>query len=62
MISIKNNLAKKAFELRQKILKIVIKRGGHLATSFSALDILVSLFYSGILNFKSPKSSGLIDG
>ncbi len=55
MISIKNNLDKKAFELRQKILKIVIKRGGHLATSFSALDILVSLFYSGILNFKSSK-------
>ena len=51
----KNNLDKKAFALRQKILKIVIKRGGHLATSLSSLDILVSLFYSGVLNFKNTK-------
>lgn len=53
MISIQNKLNKKAFELRQKILKIVIKRGGHLATSFSALDILVTLFYGGVLNFQN---------
>ena len=44
-------LFKKAFELRKKILKIVINRGGHLATSFSCLDILVVLFYGKILNF-----------
>jgi transketolase len=55
MASMKNNLDKKAFALRQKILKIVIKRGGHLATSLSSLDILVSLFYSGVLNFKNTK-------
>ena len=53
MITIQNKLNKKAFELRQKILKIVIKRGGHLATSFSALDILVTLFYGGVLNFQN---------
>jgi transketolase len=53
----KDKLNKKAFELRQKILNIVIKRGGHLATSFSCLDIVVALFYGGILKFKSYNSS-----
>jgi len=53
MISAPNKLNKKAFELRQKILKIVIKRGGHLATSLSSLDILVTLFYGSVLNFQN---------
>ena len=43
----------KSFTLRQKILEIVIKNGGHLATSFSCLDIVVSLFYGKVLKFKS---------
>jgi transketolase len=49
----KIDLFKKAYELRKKILKIVIDRGGHLATSLSCLDILVALFYGKVLNFKS---------
>ena len=57
MVLLKNNLEKKAFGLRQKILKIVIKRGGHLATSLSSLDILVSLFYGGGLNYKYSKKN-----
>lgn len=46
-------LLNKAIKLRKKILKTVIDRGGHLATSFSCLDILVVLFYGKILNFNS---------
>lgn len=46
---------KKAFSLRQKILDIVVKNGGHLATSFSCLDIVVSLFYGKVLKYKNNK-------
>ena len=49
----KIDLFKKALELRKKILRIVIDRGGHLATSLSCLDILVVLFYGKVLNFNS---------
>lgn len=49
------SIIKKSFTLRQKILKIVIKNGGHLATSFSCLDIVVSLFYGKVLRFKNNK-------
>ena len=43
----------KADYIRKQILKIVISKGGHLATSFSATDILITLYYSGILKFRS---------
>lgn len=43
---------KKSFQLRQKVLGVVIKNGGHLATSFSCLDIVVSLYYGMVLKFK----------
>jgi len=49
------NLNKKAFDLRQKILKVVIDSGGHLATSFSCVDIVVCLFYGKILKYNSSK-------
>ncbi len=52
-------IIKKSFTLRQKILNIVIENGGHLATSFSCLDIVVSLYYGGVLKFRyyNPKWS-----
>jgi transketolase len=48
-------IIKKSYELRKKIIEIVIKNGGHLATSFSCLDILVCLYYGNLIKFKSSK-------
>ena len=50
-----NLVIEKSFKLRQKILEIVIKNGGHLATSFSCLDIVVSLYYGKVLKFRSDE-------
>jgi len=50
-----NYLANKAFELRQKILKVIISNGGHLATSYSCVDIVSCLFYGKILKYNSGK-------
>jgi deoxyxylulose-5-phosphate synthase len=46
-------IIKKSYELRKKIIEIVIKNGGHLATSFSCLDILVCLYYGNLIKYKS---------
>lgn len=50
-------LKKKANELRNRILDMAIKSGGHIATSFSCVEILVALYYGKILKFdpKNPK-------
>ncbi len=45
--------------LRQYIFKIVCKRGGHLSTAFSSIEILTSLYFTNLLNinqnnFKNP--------
>ena len=47
------NFIKKAFELRQKLLSLVIQNGGHLSTSLSCLDIMVALYYGRVLKFKA---------
>ena len=49
----KNFYKKKAFELRQKLLSLVIENGGHLSTSLSCLDIMVALYYGKIIRFKA---------
>mgnify|MGYP001560140723 CR=1 FL=1 len=41
----------KANQIRNKILEMCISIGGHIVSSLSIVDILVSLYYSGVLNF-----------
>ena len=43
-------LAKVTKHLRQYIFKIVCKRGGHLSTAFSSIEILTSLYFTNLLN------------
>lgn len=42
-------LKKKANQIRNLILEMVIRDGGHIASSFSCTEILVVLYYGGIL-------------
>lgn len=51
-------LEKKALWVRQTVAKMAIKKGfGHMTTGFSLADILVALYYGGILKYdpKDPK-------
>ena len=43
-------MKRKANQIRNKILDLCISSGGHLVSSFSCVDILVTLYYGGILN------------
>ena len=54
-----------AHELRKYIFQVVSKRGGHLSTAFSSVDILTTLYYSEILNinnknYKNPNRNFFI--
>lgn len=54
----KEDLEKKANWIRREVLEIVARTGkGHLGGTFSCTDILVALYYGGILRFdsKNPK-------
>lgn len=53
MILNSNKLKKKSLELRKKIFRIVCKKGGHLSTAYSAVEILVSLYFTDILKINS---------
>ena len=49
-------LKRKANDLRLKILDICVRAGtGHLSSAFSATDILVSLFHTGVLRHDPKK-------
>jgi len=49
-------LLKKAFQIRKMVLQMCIEAGtGHLTSSLSCIDILVALYYGGLLKF-SPKN------
>ena len=48
-------MRKKAIEIRNKILEMGINPGGHITSSFSCVEILVALYYGGILKF-NPKN------
>jgi transketolase len=50
-------LKKKANWVRNQVLEMCIRGGGHLASSFSCTDMLVALYYGDILRFdaKNPK-------
>ncbi len=51
------DLKRKANDIRNKVFEMCLCSGGHLASSFSCLDILVSLYHGGILRVdpKNPK-------
>ncbi|PIR57844.1 MAG: transketolase [Parcubacteria group bacterium CG10_big_fil_rev_8_21_14_0_10_38_31] len=54
-------LTKKAKEIRRKTFEMVVRVGkGHLGGSFSVLEMLVALYYGGVLKFdpKNPKWDG----
>jgi len=54
-------LEKKAYEIRKKTLEMCIKaKTGHVTSSFSCVDILVGLYYGGILKH-NPKNPELND-
>ena len=44
-------LRRKANELCIKILQMCIKSGGHIASAFSCVEIMVGLYYSGAIKF-----------
>lgn len=47
------NLVNKSKWLRSEIFEMVVKvNQGHIASSLSQAEILISLYYSGILNIK----------
>jgi len=49
------NLAKKSNWLRKKVLEMAVNSGaGHIAPAFSCIEILVSLYYGGVLKI-DPK-------
>lgn len=51
-------LKKKAFKIRKTMLEMCIKAGtGHVTSSLSCIDILVSLYYGNIMRF-DPKNPG----
>lgn len=50
-----NEINNKAKQIRNDILNITIKNGGHLASSLSCVDILVALYYGGMLKYNSIK-------
>ncbi|HEC70164.1 MAG TPA: transketolase [Candidatus Omnitrophica bacterium] len=52
-----NQLSKKAHYLRELVLDMCIKaKTGHLTSSFSCVEILVALYYGGILKYKVSQS------
>ena len=59
-IDSKSKLAAVANRLRLKTLDMCFKKGGHISTSFSCVEILVSLYYTGILRIDPdrPKWEG----
>ncbi|AEF85178.1 transketolase [Treponema primitia ZAS-2] len=50
----KNDLDKIAINLRRKIIKLCwLGKGGHITSSLSALDILITLYFGDILQFNN---------
>lgn len=48
-----SKLEKISSDLRKYIFQIVSKRGGHLSTAFSSIEILTTLYFSKILNINN---------
>ena len=45
------DLTQKAAALRLKVLQMCLQSGGHIASSFSCVEIMVGLYYSGALRY-----------
>jgi len=61
MSSLITKLGKKAYQIRKEMLDMCIKAGtGHVTSSLSCIDILVSLYYGNIMRHdpKNPKWEG----
>ena len=53
MLNDKNKLKEKSLWLRKEIFEMVVSvNQGHIASALSQCEILISLFYGGILNYK----------
>lgn len=51
-----NELEQKAHVLRRRILEMCVRAGtGHVTSSFSAVEILVALYYGGVLRFDAAR-------
>lgn len=50
MSSDKTRLVRKALSLRQKVLEMCYAHGGHISTCYSCVEIIVSLYYGGVLH------------
>jgi len=51
-----SKLEKKSFEIRKRVLDICVKaKTGHVTSSMSCIDVLVALYYGGILRFDPKK-------
>ena len=66
MLSSKNNKELKQISknLRIKVLELAKKTGGkgsHLGGTFSSIEIIVALYYAGILKFKKKIQNGQIE-
>lgn len=59
MIQKINNLKKKAKELRRLILSSVLQSGGHLSTSLSCVEILISIYFGNIININKKNVNDL---
>lgn len=46
------DLIKKSKDLRKVLFNVCCSNGGHIASALSCLDIIVSLYYSGLFKFK----------
>lgn len=54
------NLRKLSVELRLDLLDMVFKNNGHFGGPLSSLDILISLYFSKLFNFKSQKDKFIL--
>lgn len=53
-----SKLSKKSLQIRNEVLEMCVKaKTGHVTSSFSSIEILVALYYGGVLRFdaKNPK-------
>jgi transketolase len=51
-----SRLEKKAFQIRHKMLEMCSRAGtGHVTSSLSCIDLLVALYYGGIMKFDSKR-------
>ena len=54
-----NNLEKLQKNLRKLILEVSLKNGGHISTSFSCVEIMISIFFSGFVNINKKNFKNL---